>query len=497
MKEAPPQKTGTGVSPVIAVDRNAATPIHRQIYNAYRTGIVSRNLAAGQQVPSSRALAMELSISRIPVLEAYAQLLAEGYFETRTGAGTFVSTSLPAEGVSLERRRRTVIPVASGARPFSRRSALLPDPNGAPWAAGRGPFNIGTLAYEHFPFSVWSNLMARHARKVRASSLNYGDGMGVREFRETIAAYLRTARAVQCDAGQIMVVGGSQQALDLCARVLMDPGDPVWIEEPGYQLMRQSLQLAGCRIVPVPVDAEGLNVAAGLKRCINARAAYVTPSHQYPLGMTMSASRRLQLLDWAEQKGAWIVEDDYDSEYRFESMPIASLQGLDHASRVVYIGTFSKTLFPALRLGYLVIPPDLVDRFIAVRRATDICAPSVYQAVLTDFMDEGHFARHVRRTRMLYYERRSALVDAVRQELGEGFEMLGSEAGMHLVLTLPPGMFDREISLRAAKENLWLWPLSTTYFEEEKRHGFILGFGSAAAADMPRAVRHLKSLLAV
>jgi GntR family transcriptional regulator/MocR family aminotransferase len=238
-----------------------------------------------------------------------------------------------------------------------------------------------------------------------------------------------------------------------------------------------------------------MNVAAGIKRCRKARAAYVTPSHQYPLGVTMSASRRLQLLDWAHNSGAWIVEDDYDSEYRYESMPIASLQGLDRGSRVIYIGTFSKTLFPSLRLGYMVIPADLVDYFAAVRRAVDLCPPHLHQAVVTDFINEGYFARHIRKTRLLYSERRSALVDALRRELGGRLEILGAEAGMHLVATLPPELNDQQISARAAGDNLWLWPLSPSYLGKDVRQGLILGFGSTKATEMPAAVNRLARVL--
>jgi GntR family transcriptional regulator/MocR family aminotransferase len=475
------KKTLGRFSPVIAVDRKAALPLHRQIYDAYRAAIVGRNLQPGQQIPSTRALAAELGVSRIPVLTAYAQLLAEGYFESRVGAGTFVSGSLPEQWMTCAKAGET-------ARP-ARKAGV------SPWTYGSGAFSVGQLAFDHFPFQLWSNLVARHARKVRASSLNYGDPMGSREFRETIATYLRTARGVDCDARQIMVVSGSQQALDLSARVLLEAASPVWIEEPGYELMRDALALAGCRLIPVPVDAEGLDVAAGMKLCRQARAAYVTPSHQYPLGVTMSAARRFQLLEWAHQSGAWIVEDDYDSEYRYESMPIASLQGLDRGRRVIYIGTFSKTLFPSLRLGYMVIPPELTDRFIAARRAMDLCPPHFYQDVLADFICQGHFARHIRKTRLLYGQRRRALVDALRHEFGSRLEILGEAAGMHLTVALPPGLRDREISARAAAEGLWLWPLSTAYLGKAARQGFILGFGGTKATEMPRAAGRLRDAL--
>jgi len=481
------------LSPLISLDRKSAKPFHRQIYDSFRAMILRRALQPGQQVPSSRSLAAELGISRIPVLGAYDQLLAEGYFESRAGAGTFVSSFLPDEALAAR-------PGENGGRAkpgpvvISKLSRSLPV-EWATWARGPGAFSVGQMAYEHFPLRVWSDLVRRRVRKVRASSMNYADPMGSKKFREVLTAYLRTARAVDCEASQIMVVNGSQQALDLCARVLLDPGSPVWVEEPGYDLMQQALMLSGCRRIPVSVDDEGLNVTAGIKRCRNARAAFVTPSHQYPLGATMSVSRRLQLLDWAHRHSAWIVEDDYDSEYRYESMPIASLQGLDHGGRVIYIGTFSKTLFPALRIGYMVIPLSLVDRFAAVRHASDFCSSQFHQAVLADFIEEGHFARHIRKTRLLYAERRSALVQAIHNVFGEQMQILGAEAGLHLVVTLPDGLSDVEISARVARQGFWLWPLSPCYMGTKARHGFILGFGSTAAADMPLLVKRMQKVI--
>src|ERR1700733_9553496 len=400
MRKKPPG----AAAPMIAVDRKGEKPLHRQIYDAFRAMILERRLQPGQQIPSTRALADQLGISRIPALDAYAQLLAEGYIESRSGSGTFVTSSLSDQFLSV---RPAVAGVANdpASDAISRVSRLLPV-EGTPWFRGSGSFSVGQIAYDHFPFRVWSDLVTYHARRVRASSMNYSDPMGSLDFREVIAAYLRTARAVHCDASQIMVVNGLQHALDLSARVLLDPDSPVWIEEPGYVFLRHALTLSGCRLVPVPVDGEGLDVAAGVKLCRNARVAYVTPSHQYPLGATMSAARRLQLLEWAHSSSAWIVEDDYDSEYRYESMPVASMQGLDPGSRVIYIGTFSKTLFPALRLGYIVIPPALVPRFAAIRRANDLFPSHLYQAALTDFISGRHFTRHIRKTRQLYAERR-------------------------------------------------------------------------------------------
>jgi GntR family transcriptional regulator/MocR family aminotransferase len=328
-----------------------------------------------------------------------------------------------------------------------------------------------------------------------AKAFDYGDPMGLRELREAIAVYLRTARGVRCDAHQVMIVSGSQQALEVTARVLFDPGSRVWVEDPGYRFARDVFLMNGCKLVPVPVDYEGLNVAEGIKRYRKARAAFVSPSHQYPLGATMSASRRLQLLDWAQTYGSWIIEDDYDSEYRYESMPIPSLQGLDGNARVIYIGTFSKVLFPSLRLGYLVIPTDLVERFVTSRIPLDIGPSDFHQRVLADFLKEGHFSRHIRRMRLVYSERRNALIQALRKEFGFTVDIIGGQGGMHLSITLPKTIKDREVASLAAKQNLWLLPLSTTYLEAPLRQGFILGFGSTSVSEMPHKVRKLREML--
>jgi GntR family transcriptional regulator / MocR family aminotransferase len=489
------KRVASGILPIIAVDRKSPKALHRQIYDAYRTAIVEGSLRPGQRMPSSRALASEIRVSRFPVLNAYAQLLAEGYFESRVGAGTVVSSLLPDQLPSSAPSGARLVATRSGPRPVASRSSILSRRGASPWLLGWGAFGVGQVAVDQFPLHVWSSLVARRCRDMDAKSFHYGGQMGSAALRETIASYLRTARSLHCEAEQIMIVSGSQQALEISARVLLDPGSRVWVEDPGYRLARDAFALAGSHLVPVPVDKEGLNVAVGIKLFNRARAAFVTPSHQFPLGETMSASRRLQLLDWAQNTGSWIIEDDYDSEYRYESLPIASLQGLDANSRVIYIGTFSKILFPSLRLGYVVIPSDLIDRFLVIRRAMDLGPPNFFQEVLTDFISEGHFARHIRRMRVLYHERRSVLVDSISKELGSMVEVVGSEAGMHLAVTLPKRSRDVEIAERAARQNLWLWPLSPSYLGEVSRPGFILGFGSTAVAEIPRAIRKLRNLL--
>jgi GntR family transcriptional regulator/MocR family aminotransferase len=484
--------------PIFNIDRASPFPLHKQIYDGYRAAILRGDLRAGQQILSSREFASELRVSRFPVLNAYAQLLAEGYLESRIGAGTFVSASLPEQQMSVAVSAGHATPAPSGPRPVSRRSALYPSfPNSA-HLRGWGAFGVHQPAFDHFPFAIWASLVARHSRNPHVSAIHRIDPRGAERFRSAICDYLRTARGVKCSPDQILVVSGSQQALDITARVLFDPGNSVLVEEPGYTLQRHVLTASGCRVIPVPVDRDGMDVASGIKRAPRARAAFVTPSHQYPLGSTMSASRRIQLLNWAHNAGAWIIEDDYDSEFRYESLPISSMHGLDLNARVIYIGTFSKVLFPSLRLGYMVIPPDLIDRFIAVRYTMDIFPPYVHQEVLADFILEGHFTRHIRKMRQVYKEKRTILIDCLAREFPpeRGFEVHGVEAGMHLAITLPPGLIDIEIAAHAVHSRLWLYPLSPTYLGKPPRHGFILGFGSTLPAQIPRAVRLMRSLVA-
>lgn len=486
----------TAVTPMIAIDRNARRPLHGQIYDAYREGIVSGLLRPGQRVPSTRGLALELGVSRIPVLSAYGQLMAEGYLESRAGAGTKISLSLPDQSVTTdERGSRWNASRTGGRRREVRKRTALPDSiQNPPWRRGWGAFAVGQVASDQFPFREWNRLLVRHCRSNGPESLDYGSPMGLKELRQAIASYLRTARGVRCEAEQVMIVSGSQQALDISVRVLLEPGNRIWMEEPGYRYARYVFAMNGCPVVPVPVDGEGLNVGAGIRRCPDARAVLVTPSHQYPLGVTMSAARRLQLLEWAARSRAWILEDDYDSEYRYEGMPISSLQGLDANSRVVYIGTFSKVLFPSLRLGYVVIPGDLVERFLMVRLAMDIGPSRFSQAMLADFIQEGHFSRHIRRMRLLYRDRRNALIEHLEKEVGSAVEVTGEQAGMHLCVVIR-GIRDREVMERAARNRLWLASLSSSYAGKPARQGFILGFGSTAASEMGSAVRKLRASL--
>jgi GntR family transcriptional regulator/MocR family aminotransferase len=485
---------GSVVSPIIVIDRNAGMPLHRQVYDGYREAILRGDLAPGQKIPSTRELASEIQVSRFPVLHAYAQLLAEGYFESQVGSGTYISTTLPEQRMSSDHQTAPSEKVLSGHRPTARRTLVYPKREMGSILQGWGPFGLHQPAFDQFPFSVWSALVDRHSRNPALSALHHIDPMGSKRFRQNICTYLRTARAVKCEPEQIMIVSGSQQALDITARVLLDPGDAVFVEEPGYDLERTLLAAAGCRLKSIAVDIEGMDITKGA-RYKGVKAAFVTPSHQFPLGYTMSAKRRLMLLNWAQNSSAWIIEDDYDSEYRFDTRPIPSLHGLDVNARVIYIGTFSKILFPSLRIGYIVIPRDLVEHFAAVRMAMDIFPPYLYQEVLADFIEQGHFGRHVRKMRQILGERRNALIDSICDEFGDILEVHGSAAGMHVSVTLPAGFNDREIATRASKERLWLWPLSRYYACKRPRHGFVLGFGSTPTEQILAAVKHLRALV--
>jgi GntR family transcriptional regulator/MocR family aminotransferase len=491
MRPSPP-----GILPVIAIDRHSGKPLYKQLYEGYRDAIVERRLRAGQRLPSTRSLAAELRISRIPVLNAFEQLLAEGYFESRVGSGTYIADALPGEQIQPQGRAAArAAPARPAARPVARETVELAGVEPGQWYRGRGAFNVGEPPLDRFPLATWSRLAARHARRSDAGLLPYSNPMGLESLREAVAEYLRTARAVRCEADQIMIVNGSQQALDLTARVLLEPGSPVWIEEPGYFGAHGVLRLSRAELVPVPVDDQGLDVEAGIARCPRARAAFVTPSHQFPLGVTMSASRRLLLLDWARRAGAWIVEDDYDSEYRFGNLPIAALQGLDRDARVIYIGTFTKILFPSLRLGYIVLPADLVDAFVRIRRATDVFSPTIPQAVLTDFIREGHFARHIRRMRVLCRERRTALIESLERELPGVLRVLGDEAGMYLAAAFVGEWSDRDVALRAADRGLWTPPLSSAYLGTPGQSGLILGYGSTSADEIALGVERLREVV--
>ena len=445
----------------LPIDRSSRVPIHRQIYDGLRRAILDGLLRPGQRVPSTRALAVELDVSRLPVLTAYEQLLHECYLDGRVGSGTFVSTTLPDDLL--------------GSPPGRQATARRQSTPRARDQGGLGPFRISLPALDQFPHALWARLVARHAHALTRAHMAYGDPAGLVPLRAAIADHLRAARAVRCEADQVLVVSGSQAALRLATAVLLSPGDRVAIEEPGYPGARAALGAGGAELVPVPVDGEGMSVASLRRR--GARAVYVTPSHQYPLGTSMTAPRRLELLDWASRSDAWVLEDDYDSEYRYVSRPLGALQGMDGRERVVYIGTFSKVMFPALRIGYLVVPHALCERFVEARRALDLFSPTLYQLALAEFLREGHFARHLRRMRGVYLSRRDALLAGLARHCGDRVSVHNADAGLHVAVLLAGGLDDRDVVRRMAARGLTATPLSSCYAGTAGRSGLLLGFG--------------------
>ncbi|MFN8421232.1 MAG: PLP-dependent aminotransferase family protein [Anaerolineae bacterium] len=476
-----------------------ATPLYQQLYERLRNAILNGQIAAETRLPSTRTLAETLGVSRNTVLNAYDQLAAEGYIVSKEGSGTVVASLLPETLLSVDET-----PVATskpaplpdlGLSQRGRAYMQTPSMSSGPVVVGKGSeaFRLSQPALDVFPFDLWHRCVNRRTRYTASEFYSYQEVAGYRPLREAIAHYLIVARGVRCSADQVIIVSGSQGGLDLASRILLDPGDSAWFEDPGYLGARGAIVGAGGKIVPVPVDDEGLNVAAGLARCPDARVAYVTPSHQFPLAITMSLSRRLALLDWATRTNAWILEDDYNSEFRYAGRPLMALQGLDSSSRVIYIGTFSKVLFPALRLGYLVVPESLIEAFESARRFIDVHPSMLEQMALADFMEEGHLTRHIRRMRTLYAERRELLVDLARRELP--LEIHAPEAGMHLVGWLPDGSDDQQISQRAAAQGISASAVSKFSILPLHRQGLLLGYASVPEADIRAGVPKLRRAL--
>lgn len=470
--------------------------LYHQIYGRLRQAILSGELAPGVRLPSSRQLATEAGVSRNTVLLAYDQLLAEGYIHGRLGSGTYVAPELPDHTVP----RRDAQAAAPGTPPrearLSRLGARALQAVGAVPPAGPAPrldFRYGLPSVQDFPFLVWRKLLLRRLRRPTQQSVNYAHPQGEPALREALAGYLQRARAVDCTPERIIVVNGAQQALDLAARVLLDPGDRVLIEVPHYAVARAVFLAAGARLVPAPVDADGLvvdSLPAGARR---ARLAYVTPSHQFPTGAVLPLSRRLALLAWAQKNGTYLLEDDYDSEYRYAGRPIEAVQSLDRSGNVIYVGTLSKTLFPALRVGYVVLPPQLVPAFAAAKFLADRHTPTLQQEVLADFIQAGLYERHLRRTRTRNQARRAALLAALRQHFGDAVDTEGSGAGLHLLAWLrdvPPARLP-DLVRGALQEGVGVYPVSPCYLHPPRRTGLLLGYAALDEAEIRRGVERL------
>jgi GntR family transcriptional regulator/MocR family aminotransferase len=439
--------------------------------------VLAGALTPGAKLPSSRAMSRRLKLARASVVAAYEQLLAEGYIEGRAGSGTYVSTDL-AGLVARPGRLRAVrkarqIPGAAQAFAEFAQSTAQADVR---------PFNTGRTLVDARTADVWRKLTHRAARSLGPHDLGYSDPCGLIDLRRSICE--------RCEPEQIVVTAGTQQAIDVAIRVLLAPGDEAWVEDPGYFMTHRQLMLAKVRVRPVPVDAQGIDIAAGLRAAPQARAAFVTPSHQFPTGVQLSMARRLELLAWARASGAYIVEDDYVSEFRYSGPPLASLQGLDDDERVIYVGTLNKALFPGLRLGYAVVPHALLPAFVSARYLMDRQPPSLYQAVTAEFLAEGHFAAHIRRMRALYREQRDALATTLVRRAGEHLEVDVPDQGMHLIAYLKNDASDMKIEEEALRAGIVLRAMSRFYHRAKPRPALMLGFsGFPRTLIVPAAAR--------
>lgn len=499
----------------IELDRRQG--LSRQLYQALRIRVLDGRLASGTRLPASRDLAAALAISRNSVVRAYDQLYAEGFIEGRVGDGTYVAqlpqSALPAKKLStkVSTGLSTGLPTAlstnwldlpvdssskvihSGALGRVEKNHLALPPSGPPRA-----FRVGVPAFDLFPFEVWAKLNAAFWRKPDLQQLCYGDPAGDARLRGMIAAYLRSSRGMQCTAEQIVITSGAQQGISLCAQLLVEPGDGVAIENPGYRAAGHAFAVAGARLHGVAVDSEGIDCAE-LAKLSDCRLTYVTPSHQYPTGVVMSLARRLELLAWAERTQGWIVEDDYDGEYRYSGAPLAPLAALDRHGRVLYVGTFGKVAFPALRLGYLVLPPGLVDAF-AQRRAVDVRHSEVStQAVMAEFMAAGHFQRHIRRMRRAALSRRNALLNGWPQDIPGIGKLPTVAAGLHMTVPVGSVARERELIELASSVDVEINGLSSYWLPEsatpmDQRAGLVLGFAAVPEKAIEAALQRLRTV---
>jgi len=479
---------GESAYSAIRVDPKATEPKHRQIYAALREAILRGELRANEAIPSTRQLAQRIGVSRNTVLAAYELLIGEGFLESRGGAGTFVA------------------PNAARAAPLAPRPAIEPRPLSSTADALRvwqtspavhvaRPFQPSAAAVDVFPIEAWSRIIARQARADSRRLMSESDPQGYLPLRNEIARHLRTFRSCRCNADQIIITTGGQMGYFLCSIVLIDPDEPVWVEEPGYPPARLAFRARTGRLIPVPVDDAGLDIDAGRALSPKPRAIYVTPTHQWPLGGLMPIQRRLALLDYAASRQAWIVEDDYDGDLRYDGRSYAALYGLDEAQRVIHVGTFSKTIYPGVRLGYIVVPPDLLTSFVAARGAIDRFPAPLPQAVLAEFMERGLYAKHLHKTRAVYQERHELLRARIESKLAGALVVRPSHAGTFTVTELVNGLDDVSVVKALEDAGVNALPLSTAYIGSARKHGLVLGHAVASPEQIRRGVDEIERVV--
>jgi GntR family transcriptional regulator/MocR family aminotransferase len=467
-------------------------PLFRQVYLGLRKAILEGTFRADNRLPSTRDLADQLGISRTVALMAYDQLLAEGFVTGRGGSGTYVANDFSPSRLITSKKsiKFRLSSFGSAAEDIAGNLNV----SGRKLHSYRYDFAFGRSEsdIETFPFETWRRILTRRARKAPVFELDYGPAAGSLALREAICSHLRRSRAVACEPADVIVVNGSQQGLDLVARVLLERGDRVAIENPSYQGTREILLAAGVRLLPVPVDRDGLNPA---RLPGDARICFVTPSHQFPTGAILPLTRRLALLEWTKRKNAVIVEDDYDGEFRYEGQPLESLQGLDAEGRIIYVGTFSRTVFPALRVGYLIVPKSLTAAFTAAKWLNDQHSATLEQQTLAEFIATGGYERHLRRVRRRNTARRAALLDAIQKYLGERVEVTGDGAGAHVVLWPRKRVSEEEIISSAASRGVGIYGISQYYLTQAPRPGFMLGYSRMREGEIREGIRRLGEIL--
>jgi GntR family transcriptional regulator / MocR family aminotransferase len=465
-------------------------PLFRQVYAGLRKAILSGSLPAGERLPSTRDLAEQLGISRTVVVLAYDHLLAEGFIEGRRGSGTYVSSSLKRGAIGGPKKLSS-LPLSRFGTAVAEAAHNLDFPNRPP-SRLRYDFAFGRSDMSIFPFETWRRISMRHALKTSIREVDYGPAAGIPSLREAICLHLRRSRAVVCDSSEVIVVSGAQQALDLVTRILVDRGDSVAIEDPQYAGTTQVLRAAGARLVPVPVDGDGLNPAKLPNR---AKAIYVTPSHQFPTGAILPLDRRLALIEWATRRNAVIIENDYDGEFHYDGRPLESLQGLDTNGRTVYMGTFSRTIFPALRIGYVVVPKSLAPAFTTAKWLADQHSAILEQQTLAEFITSGLYERHLRRLRRRNTKRREALLNAFHDDLSGHVELSGDGSGTHVILWPKKRVSEEELIVKAASRSVGLYRISHYYLKKPSRTGFMLGYTTLNEDEIREGIRLLSEVL--